>query len=108
MLKANALFVSLLVVLTTLSLFSEPLFANKFTTIGGGVSGDRGEKIAVLKTVSVIAGNFFILLGILALLTRNRFEGFIAVYSGSKKDAVIRVPIILIILGSVLVLLYYL
>lgn len=82
--------------------------ANKFTTIGGGVAGSDAEKIAVLKQLSAIAGSFLILLGILALLTRGRFEGFIGVYRGKKGESVTRVPQVMMVLGSLLIGLYFL
>lgn len=82
--------------------------ASRFEKIGGGVSGSSQEKIEVLQLISLIAGNFFIFLGIVALLTRNRFEGFIGMYQKKKGEAVTRVPQGLIIFGSILILLYYL
>ncbi len=62
----------------------EPALANKFETIGGGVSGMDKEKIELLQTISLYAGGFFFFLAITVALTRNRFEGFVG-YS-SRKD----------------------
>ena len=88
--------------------FVEPAVANKFTTIGGGVSGADREKILILKQISAIAGNFLILLAIIALLTRGRFEGFIGMYKGKKGESVTRVPLVMIIIGSLLIGIYFL
>lgn len=84
------------------------LAGNKFTTIGGGVSGSDAEKFAVLKVIGAIFGGFLLLLGVLSFVTRNRFEGLIGMVSGKTFEAVTVVPVILIILGSLMMLFYFL
>ena len=97
--------IGLLILLVTV----DPVLAgNKFTKIGGGVAGSSTEKLKVLKSIGGIFGSFLILLGILSFITRNRFEGLIGMVTGKTFEAVTVVPIILIILGSVMVLFYFL
>lgn len=87
----------------------DPVLAgNKFTRIGGGVSGSNIEKLQALKTIGGIFGGFLVLLGIVSFITRGRFEGLIGMATGKAFEAVTVVPIILIILGGVMVLFYYL
>ncbi|MCP3665100.1 MAG: hypothetical protein GY696_21815 [Gammaproteobacteria bacterium] len=81
----------------------EPALANKFETIGGGVGGIDREKLVLLKQISLILGGFLALLGILALLTKGRFEGVIGMSSGKKNEAAMMVPVVLIVLGGVFV-----
>ncbi len=53
-------------------LFSEPLLANKFETIGGGVQGSAQSKIVYLRVFAYVASAIFLLAGVLAILLRNR------------------------------------
>ncbi|WP_428607872.1 hypothetical protein [Sedimenticola sp.] len=80
-------------------------FANKFVTIGGGVSGTSGEKFTVLKQIGAYTGTFFILLGVLSVVTKDRFEGFIGMRT--KDQGVSPASYILIILGALLSLLFF-
>jgi hypothetical protein len=80
-------------------------FANKFTTIGGGVSGTDPEKIAILKQLGAYTGTFLILLGILSIVTKDRFEGFIGMRS--KHQGISPAAYVLIILGALLSLLFF-
>lgn len=90
-------------------LLIEPALANKFQTIGGGVTGGNAKKLAVLKEIALYAGSFFIFLGAMALLTRNRFEGMIGMRSSKKGlGTVIIVPIVLMLFGSTLILFHIL
>lgn len=99
---------AVLAILLVLAGSFEPALANKFQTIGGGVSGLDQEKIAVLQQISAIAGTFFIFLGIVAFLTRNRFESMAALNTGKLSDSVNAGPIVLTILGGILIGLYFL
>ncbi len=83
------------------------LAGNKFTTIGGGVSGSSHEKFQVLKSISAIFGGFLILLGVLSFITRGRFEGLVGMVTGRAFEAVTVVPVVLIILGSIMTLPYF-
>jgi hypothetical protein len=86
----------------------DPAFAgNKFTTIGGGVSGTETEKLARLKDLTPWAGGFFILMAIASLATKNRYEGLVGLVTGRKFEAVAIVPIVLFILGLILVGVYF-
>jgi len=53
-------------------LFSEPLLANKFETIGGGVQGSTRVKLEYLRVVAYIASGIFLVSGVLAILLHNR------------------------------------
>lgn len=82
----------------------DTVLANKFTTIGGGVSGASHEKLDILKNIGAYSGLFFLFLGLMGILTRRRYEGFIG---GGKKGNKISPGIYaLLILGSLLSLLF--
>ncbi|MCB1859854.1 MAG: hypothetical protein KDI63_16385 [Gammaproteobacteria bacterium] len=68
----------------------EPALANKFQTIGSGVSGLNREKIELLQKISLYAGFFFFFLTAVALLTRKRFEGFVGFSSRKDKRIIIK------------------
>ncbi|MCW8891386.1 MAG: hypothetical protein OQL20_12070 [Sedimenticola sp.] len=95
-------YVTLLVLLV---LLPELALANKFTTIGGGVSGASDEKIRILKQIASYAGVFFILLGAMSLLTRNRFEGFIGMKRKGEKPS--PGPYVLIVIGALLSIFFF-
>ena len=86
----------------------EPALANKFVTIGGGVAGNRSEKVMLLKDLVPFAGGFLILIGILALITRSRFEGLIGMVTGKRWEPITIVPLIMIIIGAILIGIYFL
>jgi|GEM_PF-1991859 len=96
---------SLLTLLLLLALLPELALANKFTTIGGGVSGASDEKLKILKQIASYAGLFFILLGTLGLLTRNRFEGFIGMKRKGEKHS--PGPYVLIVIGALLSIFFF-
>jgi len=73
--------------LLLISMAIDPVLANKFETIGGGVSGLDREKVELIKQISFYAGCFSLLLGVITLLVRNRFEGFIG-YASKKRSGV--------------------
>lgn len=99
----------ILLALIILVAVHDPVWAgNKFTKIGGGVVGSKDEKLQFLKSLSGIFGGFLVALGILSFATRSRFEGLIGMVTGRTFEAVTVVPVILIILGSLMVLAYYL
>lgn len=81
----------------------EPALANKFETIGGGVSGLSREKVQTLKQISLYGGCFLLFLGVLALLARNRFEGFVGYSSRNKSDSSWKGALVLGVLGGLLV-----
>jgi hypothetical protein len=59
----------LLIVLLTLS---DPLLANKFETIGGGVQGTTKVKIEYLQVIAYVASGIFLIAGILAIALHNK------------------------------------
>ncbi|WP_199930465.1 hypothetical protein [Sedimenticola thiotaurini] len=83
----------------------EESFANKFTTIGGGVSGMDHEKFDILKQIGAYTGTFFILLGILSIVTRNRFESFVGMRM--KGEGIAPASYVLLVLGALLSLLFF-
>lgn len=83
-----------------LMLWLEPALANKFTTIGGGVAGASSEKLRILKELSLIFGAVLAGIGVLGLLTFNRFDGIIGLGAGKR---VMHSAIGLILAGAVLV-----
>ena len=54
-----------------LLLFTEPLLANKFETIGGGVQGSKQVKIEYLQVIAYVAGGIFLVAGVLAIALHN-------------------------------------
>jgi hypothetical protein len=103
-------YITILFVAALLVLFAvDPALAgNKFTKIGGGVSGSNLEKLRILKAIGGVFGGFLILLGIISFITRGRFEGLVGMSTGKTFEAVTIVPIILIVLGGALVTFYFL
>jgi hypothetical protein len=93
----------LFAIFISIALFDPALAGNKFTKIGGGVSGSSSDKIELLKSMRGIFGGFLILLGVIAFATRGRFEGLVGMVTGKGFEAVTVVPIILIILGVILI-----
>jgi uncharacterized membrane protein len=55
-----------------LLLFTEPLLANKFKTIGGGVSGSTQVKVEYLQIIGYVAGGIFLIAGILAIVLHDK------------------------------------
>ncbi len=84
------------------ALLAEPTLANKFETIGGGVSGLSREKILLLKEIVYYAGGFLLFLGVMALVTRNRFEGFVGI-AGKGPGAATKGGIAMMVIGGVLI-----
>ncbi|MCP3671584.1 MAG: hypothetical protein GY814_14380 [Gammaproteobacteria bacterium] len=97
----------IITILLILVMIDPALAANKFTRIGGGVSGSSTEKLQVLKEIGGIFGGFLILLGIASFLTRGRFEGLVGMVTGERFEAITVIPIILIILGVLMVTIYF-
>lgn len=50
----------------------EPLLANKFETIGGGVQGSSQAKIEYLQVVAYVAGGIFLAAGVLAITLHDK------------------------------------
>ena len=50
----------------------EPTLANKFETIGSGVSGSAKIKIEYLKTIAFVVGAILFIAGILSVITRDK------------------------------------
>ncbi len=90
----------ILLALVLIGLPLEPVLANKFVTISGGVGGVSSEKLRTLKEIALIAGAVLALIGILGLLTRGRFEGLIGL---ANPKQVFSAAVALIALGGVLV-----
>jgi len=93
---------SLSLAILLFSIGLEPALANKFETIGGGVSGLSREKVLLLKEIVRYAGGFLMFLGVMALITRNRFEGFVG---NAKKgaNAATKGGIALLVIGLLLI-----
>lgn len=101
----NKSVITLLFVSTAALIVPEVSLANKFATIGGGVSGVSDEKLNVLKQIGAYTGTFFILLGILSIVTKDRFEGFIGMRL--KGQGISPASYVLIGLGALLTLLFF-
>jgi hypothetical protein len=71
MLKSR-IYIPLLILFMAGLTLVEPVLANKFETIGGGVSGMSHEKYQMLQNVAGGAGLFFILLGLISLVPQLR------------------------------------
>ncbi len=87
---------------------SDPALAgNKFTTIGGGVSGQSKEKIALMKNLSIYIGGFLVLVGIAGLATKKRFEGMVLMATGKGADKAAIISLIIMIIGFGLIGVYF-
>ncbi len=53
-------------------LVCEPLLANKFETIGGGVQGSTQIKAEYLQIIAYITGGIFLAAGVLAILLHDK------------------------------------
>jgi preprotein translocase subunit SecG len=53
-------------------LFAEPLLANKFETIGGGVVGSSQVKAEYLQVIAYVVAGVFFIAGILAIALHNK------------------------------------
>ena len=62
----------LLFIFTLTICYLEPAMANKFETIGSGVSGSSNVKIEYLKGIAIVAGIIMFIAATLAVVTRNR------------------------------------
>jgi len=98
----------ILVVWLLLLVGLEPALANKFETIGGGVSGLSDEKVQTLKQISFYGGGFLLFLGTMGLLSRNRFEGFIGYARRGELSPALKGAIALGVIGSLLIGISYL
>jgi hypothetical protein len=63
---------SLGMILFLLLIYAEPLLANKFETIGGGVQGSTRVKVEYLQIVAYISGGILLIAGILAIALQNK------------------------------------
>jgi uncharacterized integral membrane protein len=57
---------------TGLLLFTHPLLANKFETIGGGVQGSTRLKIEYMQWIAYAASAIFLVAGVLTILLHNK------------------------------------
>jgi hypothetical protein len=55
-----------------LGLFTDPALANKFQTIGSGVSGSNPIKVEYLRISAYVVSGLFFVSGLLALATKKR------------------------------------
>lgn len=90
-----------------LAMVDPALASNKFTTIGGGVSGQSKEKIALMKNLSVYIGGFLVLVGIAGLATKRRFEGMVLMATGKGADKAALISLIIMIVGIALIGVYF-
>ena len=97
-----------LVAAALLLAIADPVLAgNKFTTIGGGVSGQSKEKVALMKNLSIYIGGFLVLVGIAGLATKKRFEGMVLMATGKGADKAAIISIIIMIIGFGLIGVYF-
>jgi hypothetical protein len=95
----------ILFILFTFVLVATVLPEITLATIGGGVSGEEQLKLGVLKQIAAFSGLFFILLGVLGLLTRSRFEGFIGMQKKGAPPS--PAPYVLIGIGALLSIFFF-
>ena len=62
----------LVFILSLALIYIEPAVANKFETIGSGVSGTASTKIEYLKTIAFVTGIIMFIAGVLTVITRNK------------------------------------
>lgn len=71
-----------------LLLFLEPALANKFETIGGGVSGSSGIKREWLQNFFLVCGGLSLLGSILSILVPHRNAAFLN-FRNWKQSAIV-------------------
>jgi hypothetical protein len=64
--------VILILSITLIGLFSDSILANKFQTIGSGVSGSSQIKIEYLRISAYVISGLFFMFGLLAMTTKKR------------------------------------
>jgi hypothetical protein len=69
--KLAATFLPIIWIALIMLLFSDPLLANKFETIGGGVQGSNKLKIEFLEVIAYVVGGIFLVAGVLAIALHN-------------------------------------
>jgi hypothetical protein len=69
--KLAATFLPIILIVLIMLLSSDPLLANKFETIGGGVQGSDKLKIEFLEIIAYVIGGIFLIAGILAIALHN-------------------------------------
>jgi hypothetical protein len=97
------LLVTLACLATLLGLTPDMAWANKFETIGGGVSGTSFEKFQLLRAASLMIGSIVTLIGLLSLIPK--FHGHSDI---NTSKITLTKSLVLIAVGSVLVGLYFL
>lgn len=53
-------------------LYLDPVLANKFETIGSGVTGSAKIKIEYLKVIAYVAAGLFFIASVLSVVTKNK------------------------------------
>lgn len=62
----------LIISVILIAFFADPVFANKFQTIGSGVSGEFRIKIDYLRIFAYVVSGLFLLSSLLAVATKKR------------------------------------
>lgn len=94
-----------ILVLATI-LFAPELLANKFETMGGGVSGMSWEKVRLLKMIGLGFGGFVFLSGLMILIFRHSVTKGIHV-NYWREGVPYHIPVIIMVLGALMALPYF-
>jgi hypothetical protein len=90
-------------ILLAMAAFAEPALANKFETIGGGVSGSMEMKREWLQILFLVAGGSSLLGAILAIFVPHR-NALLLNYSNWKQSAVVLGVMSLVFFGLALII----
>jgi hypothetical protein len=81
-------FILLVLFITLIGLYVDPAWANKFQTIGSGVSGSSKIKIEYLRISAYVISGLFLASSLLALFTRKRNAHELS-YTAGKTSAIV-------------------
>jgi hypothetical protein len=62
----------ILTVVTILMVLCDPVLANKFETIGGGVQGSSKLKVEYLQVIAYVTSGIFLTAGVLSIALHNK------------------------------------
>lgn len=93
----------LLILATLCMLGMEPAFANKFETIGGGISGSSGMKREWLRGFFIVAGGISALGAVLAVVVPHRNPLYLNFNNWKTSAAIMSIIAVLMFVFSALI-----
>ena len=88
MITGGSRVVTLVFLCSLIWVFFEPALANKFETIGGGVTGSTKMKAEYMKIIAMVVGGTFMMASVLAVVTHNK-NAYTLNYTTWRSSAII-------------------